>query len=73
MVKYELPGAGSAFIGEKGTLILPHWADATLYPEEKFKDYKMPSAGGHQSLHVVGACLFGRWDDASRISIIRGR
>jgi predicted dehydrogenase len=42
MVKYELPGAGSAFIGEKGTLILPHWADATLYPEEKFKDYKLP-------------------------------
>ena len=43
MVKYELPGAGSAFVGEKGTLILPHVADASLYPVEKFKDYKMPA------------------------------
>src|SRR6185295_1922616 len=34
---------GSAFVGEKGTLILPHWADATLFPTEKFKDYKMPA------------------------------
>jgi hypothetical protein len=41
--KYELPGAGSAFVGEKGTLILPHWADATLFPTEKFKDYKLPA------------------------------
>ncbi len=41
--KYELPGGGSAFVGEKGTMILPHWADATLFPVEKFKDYKMPA------------------------------
>ncbi len=40
--KYKLPGAGSAFVGEKGTLILPHWADATLFPAEKFQDYKLP-------------------------------
>ena len=24
-------------------MILPHWADATLFPTEKFKDYKMPA------------------------------
>ncbi len=40
--KHELPGAGSAFVGEKGTMILPHWADPQLFPREKFQDYKMP-------------------------------
>jgi len=40
--KYELPGAGSAFVGEKGTMILPHWDVPQLYPAEKFKTYAMP-------------------------------
>ena len=40
--KYELPAPGSAFLGEKGTMILPHWADPSLFPAEKFADYKMP-------------------------------
>ena len=40
--KHQLPGAGSAFIGEKGTMILPHWADPSLFPVEKFADYKRP-------------------------------
>jgi predicted dehydrogenase len=40
--KYEIPGGGSAFIGETGTMILPHWAEPQLYPQEKFRDYKMP-------------------------------
>lgn len=41
-VKYALPSAGSAFVGEKGTMILPHWDEPQLYPQEKFKDYTMP-------------------------------
>jgi predicted dehydrogenase len=41
--KYDLPGAGSAFVGESGTMIVPHWADPQLFPTEKFKDYKMPA------------------------------
>ncbi|HEX5471821.1 MAG TPA: Gfo/Idh/MocA family oxidoreductase [Lacipirellulaceae bacterium] len=41
-VKYELPGAGSAFVGEKGTMVLPHWSEPLLFPQEKFADYKMP-------------------------------
>jgi predicted dehydrogenase len=57
--KYHLPGAGSAFVGEKGTMILPHFGpDATLFPTEKFQDYKMPSLGDID--HYTGwahACL----------------
>lgn len=40
---YKLPHAGSAFVGEKGTMILPHWDDPRLLPEEKFQNYKMPN------------------------------
>jgi predicted dehydrogenase len=43
--KQKVPGAGSAFVGEKGTMVLPHWADPQLHPADKFKDYKMPSLG----------------------------
>ncbi|HEX3598745.1 MAG TPA: Gfo/Idh/MocA family oxidoreductase, partial [Lacipirellulaceae bacterium] len=40
--KYKLPHAGSVFVGEKGSMVLPHWSDAVLFPEEKFKEYKRP-------------------------------
>jgi predicted dehydrogenase len=40
--KYDLPGAGSALLGEKGTLILPHWSEPVLLPVDKFADYKRP-------------------------------
>ena len=34
-----LPGGGSIFIGEIGSLVLPHVGTPKLYPEEKFKDF----------------------------------
>ena len=40
--KYELPHAGSVLVGDKGTMVLPHWAAPKLFPEEKFADYKVP-------------------------------
>jgi predicted dehydrogenase len=43
--EYKLPGAGSVFVGEKGTLVLPHWAQPTLFPTDKFKDYKIANMG----------------------------
>ena len=39
---YELPKSGSMFIGEEGTMILPHVGPPHLYPEEKFKAYPKP-------------------------------
>lgn len=38
----ELPGAGSVLVGEKGHMIVPHWSEPQLLPEDKFKDYKRP-------------------------------
>lgn len=42
---YKLPHAGSVLVGEKGTLVIPHWSDPQLFPEEKFKDYQRPDMG----------------------------
>jgi predicted dehydrogenase len=39
---YELPHAGSALVGEGGTMIIPHWAAPQLFPVEKFRDHALP-------------------------------
>jgi predicted dehydrogenase len=53
----KLPGSGSLFIGEGGTMILQHVALPTLYPVEKFKDFKIEkvASGSHYHLWVDGA------------------
>lgn len=43
--KFELPGSGSVLVGDKSSLVIPHWSEPKLFPEEKFKDYKMPEMG----------------------------
>lgn len=53
----ELPAAASLFVGEGGFLLLPHIAPAKLFPEEKFKDYKVPDLPGNNHYHQwVDAC-----------------
>jgi predicted dehydrogenase len=42
----KLPGAGSALIGEKGTLIVPHVALPKLYPEDAFSSVAVPKVDG---------------------------
>jgi predicted dehydrogenase len=38
---FELPGAGSVFVGEKGSMLLPHYAKPRLFPEDKFDNDKI--------------------------------
>ncbi len=38
---YKLPSSGSVLIGEGGTMVIPHWDIPKLFPEEKFRSYKM--------------------------------
>lgn len=33
---YRLPTAGSVLVGEKGTMVIPHFAQPRLFPEESF-------------------------------------
>jgi hypothetical protein len=54
----NLPGQGSLFIGEGGQMLLPHVAEAQLFPREKFKDYKRPDVANNNHYHQwVEACL----------------
>ena len=48
----ELPGGGSLFIGEGGTMVLPHVGMPQLYPKDKFADFKQPEEKGLSHWHV---------------------
>lgn len=54
----SLPGQGALFIGEQGTMLLPHVAEAQLFPKEKFANYKPPVVEDGNHYHQwVNACL----------------
>lgn len=53
----ELPRSGSLFIGEKGNMVLPHYAAPRLYPQENFTGFVYPK-------DVVGLNHWHRWVDA---------
>lgn len=54
----NLPDQGSLFVGEGGVMLLPHVAEAVLFPQEKFKDYKRPDVKDGNHYHQwVDACL----------------
>lgn len=55
---FKLPGQGSLFVGEGGTMLLPHVSEAKLFPQEKFRDYKPPAVASQNHYHQwVDACL----------------
>ena len=54
----HLPDSGSIFIGEKGSILLPHVGGPQLLPREKFLDYKRPKLPGRNHyVQWVNACL----------------
>jgi predicted dehydrogenase len=57
----DLPSAGSLFIGEEGTMVLPHVGKPQLYPVDRFKNYAMPEVAGTNHWHDwVDAVLAGQ-------------
>ena len=48
----KLPGGGSLFIGEGGTLVLPHVGMPKLYPEEKFAHFDIEKQPGANHYHA---------------------
>src|SRR5690606_6643444 len=53
----KLPDQGALFVGEEGYLLLPHVAEAQLFPQQKFADYKRPDIDGANHYHQwVDAC-----------------
>lgn len=56
----KLPGGGSLFIGEGGTVVLPHVGMPTVNPAEKFADKKLEEVKGTNHYHAwVDAVLAG--------------
>ena len=61
----QFPGQGSLFIGEEGSMLLPHVGAAQLFPQEKFKDYKRPQIQNQNHYHQwVDACM-GKGDTSA--------
>jgi predicted dehydrogenase len=57
---YDLPGSGSALVGEAGTMVIPHWDLPRLFPEDKFRDYDVPELDDvNHYTSWVDACLEG--------------
>ena len=55
---FKVPRQGSLFVGEEGIMLLPHVAEALLFPQERFRDYKRPTVLAHNHYHEwVDACL----------------
>jgi predicted dehydrogenase len=59
--EYQLPRAGSALIGELGTLVIPHSSPAPrLFPEDRFADYPYPKFAARDHHRAwVEACRGG--------------
>ncbi len=54
----KLPNQGSLFVGEEGTMLLPHASTPQLFPEEKFKDAGYPDLEPRDHYHQwVDACI----------------
>ncbi|MCP4783861.1 MAG: Gfo/Idh/MocA family oxidoreductase [Fuerstiella sp.] len=54
----KLPNQGSLFVGEDGTMLLPHVSEPQLFPEDKFKEAKRPDIGPRDHYHQwVDACM----------------
>ena len=54
----KLPGQGSLFIGEEGTMLLPHSSEPQLFPEDKFKSAIRPDLEPRNHYHQwVDACM----------------
>ena len=53
-----LPGSGSLIIGEEGMMVLPHYKEPWLLPNDKFKEYTPPEVKPLNHYHQwVAACL----------------
>ena len=52
LITRRIPNEGSIFIGTEGVMLLPHTAVPILFPEEKFKDFKIVSTRSPGGLKV---------------------
>ncbi|MFK5921635.1 MAG: Gfo/Idh/MocA family oxidoreductase [Verrucomicrobiota bacterium] len=57
----RLPRSGSILVGEKGSMVLPHYSSPTLNPLKQYADYKVEPAESLNHYHGwVDGCLSGK-------------
>lgn len=57
-VGLKLPRQGSLFVGEDGTMLLPHASTPQLFPEDRFKNAALPDLEPRNHYHQwVDACM----------------
>ena len=55
---FQVPDQGSLFVGQDGIMLLPHVAEAELFPRVRFRDYHRPEVVECNHYHQwVDACL----------------
>ena len=55
----KAPDQGSIFIGENGVMLLPHVAPPSLFPRERFADFKMPQVKSSNHWHQFVEAIRG--------------
>ena len=53
----ELPASGSFVVGDKGVMVLPHWAMPTFYSNGKPMDLEIKSEGNVDHYHEWVAAI----------------
>ncbi|HIE98317.1 MAG TPA: Gfo/Idh/MocA family oxidoreductase [Planctomycetes bacterium] len=54
----KLPNQGALFVGEDGTMLLPHVSEPQLFPEDRFNDAQRPELEPRNHYHQwVDACM----------------
>lgn len=66
--KRELPDQGSFFIGENGTLLLPHVGQPILLPEEKFTNVDRPKLEDLNHWHQFVEAILGQGETMAPFS-----
>jgi predicted dehydrogenase len=61
-VRQAEPDQGSILIGTEGVLLIPHIGMPRLFPEDKFKDYKVPKVKGTHHWSDWAEAIVGKGD-----------
>ena len=56
------------FVGEEGIMLLPHVAEAQLFPQDKFRDHKQPSVSGGNHYHQWVDAYLGNGETSASFS-----
>jgi len=66
--QYSLPGQGSLWLGDQGTMVLPHVSQPRLFPRKQFRDYEYPEPNQGNHWHLFLDACMGKGEPAAPFS-----